>query len=160
MSNDEKYGLTFNFSLAMDGEDISMGVHVTDSTGIDISSEVETDDMEEGFYALVEETLIGIVNQKMAQEEETEENADKEDLQEVINSLEADNALLEARVEDLQNKLKNAKEDQGKTPYWINPDFKTPIITCDSSAKSNLRYKNEDMTAIESDLIKLFKAFM
>ena len=127
MSN-EKYGLNFNYSLAADGDDIHMGVHVTDSNGVVVSSEVETQDIEEGFRTLVDKTFAGIFNHSADQQEEEDVDLDAmiaalehdnmilenriKDLQEKNNSYVADNALLEKRLEDLEKKLKPVKDNK------------------------------------------------
>lgn len=155
MSN-ENYGLNFNYSLATDGDDIRMGVHVTDSNGVNVSSEVETQDIEEGFRTLVDKILSGIFNHSADQQEEEDVDLDAmiaalehdnmilenrvKDLQKKIISYTANNTLLEKRLEDLQNKLNPTK------------DQKEPNIS--------VRCKTEARSGLDLELMHLLKFFM
>ena len=102
------YGLNFNASFTRDDDGMSLGAHITDSEGIDISASGTSD----SYSDLVEAVTSEIVEQfKDAQmQHELEDTTTSGDLQENIQRLKDENTQLKERIEQLQRQLDLRKE--------------------------------------------------
>lgn len=86
------YGAEINMSYVSDADGYHLGVHMTDSEGLDISSEVEGDNLLSVLYAAMEE-----INTEMHKTTEQDER------QKEIQQLRADIGNLQQRLDSLLN---------------------------------------------------------
>lgn len=129
MSKLKNYGMDINLSLAINNEtDYEIGVHLTDSTGIDLDSRAASDSIQNCLDAIMGELIEGYVSQTI--EKSAAQAPQPQSLEDEIKSLKADKALLEARLKDQQGKI-----DQLKTRQAEDYSFKVP-------AGHPIRYKD------------------
>lgn len=137
MSKLENYGMNVNFSLAINNEtEYEIGVHITDSNGIDLDSKASSDNMEDCLNAIVDEILEEYISQAMEKAFEKEPQ-EEPNLEQEVKSLKTDNALLEARIKDLQEKLMSQKVNQQDSN--LKPPYK---VTCNNTITSEDLYKD------------------
>lgn len=139
----DRYGMDVNFSLVVNNDnDYSIGMRLTDSDGIDASSEVNTDDLNEGINAVCSEIVKDFVNQKKQKVSDKKfENQELLDeinrLNQEISRLKVDNQVLEKRISDSINS-NYSKENSNK------------------EVKSDYCYMSDDDLSAIFDLFKIF----
>lgn len=143
------YGLNANVSIVKNDGDYEIGVHVTDSKGLDCSSHVLTDDPVEGITSLLNEVKEDIVNQSTASEEEFDDDGGYSEeeyieyLEKELESLEIDNQILEKRLQDLMDKQSTGKEKKVAKSDKVNKTYRNMLsIENDiiNQMLSNLKY--------------------
>lgn len=92
---DEKYGAEINIGFVHDEEGIHLGIHITDSEGLDVNSEASGESIEDVVVTAVAEIVDEIDNAVVEKEPE-------EDLDEIA-SIRMDLAALQARLDSYLN---------------------------------------------------------
>lgn len=86
------YGAEINMSYVTGEDGYHLGVHMTDSEGLDVSSEVEGDDLISVLYAAMQEIYSGMHNATQQSERDKE-----------IQQLRADIGNIQQRLDNLLN---------------------------------------------------------
>lgn len=107
------YGLTCNLSYTNNDGMLELGAHITDSEGLDVSAQAESDDATKLVDSLCADIMTGILEQ--SKEDEVEEEVDE------IQRLKDENERLRARIEQLQNKTKETKSTNSVPKLTVDP---------------------------------------
>lgn len=105
------YGLTCNLSYTNNDGMLELGAHITDSEGLDVSAQAESDDATKLVDSLCADIMAGILEQ--SKEDEPEEVDE-------IQRLKDENERLRARIEQLQNKTKETKSTDSAPKVSVN----------------------------------------
>lgn len=100
------YGFSANFSYTQDDKGVSVGAHVKDSAGLDVSAEHQGKNITESVNALFSELYDKVIDVK--KKIEKEKTPDQR-----IKDLEEKNSRLEHRIQSL---MKQLEEPNKKTP--------------------------------------------
>lgn len=145
------YGVNFNASYVMNGDDIELGIHATDSDGVDVSTKVNGDNINDVVAAAMEDIMNGVQEQK----------AKKINAVDDVTRLKEQNARLQARVEQLQKELDVKKVSQTATPVKSSKDTfeKKPIREIDTEIYERAKDKTDKMMDNIDDILRdLFAA--
>ncbi len=124
------YGVTCNISYTNNDDVLELGVHLTDSEGLDVSTQAESDDVTSLIDSVCADLMAGIIEQSTDEPEEVDE----------IQRLKDENERLQAQIEQLQNKTKETKSTDS-----------TPKVTVSPKSKGTLEEVMEKMEKILSD---------
>lgn len=95
----EPYGVTLNASYVYGDEDVhSLGIHITDSEGMDINTSVEGDDIDDVVYSALEELYEEITEFYQKDSTELEDEITRK-----VQELQADSGNLYQRLDALLN---------------------------------------------------------
>lgn len=108
------YGVTCNISYTNNDDVMELGVHLTDSEGLDISAQSESEDVTKLVDSVCADLMAGIVEQSSDEPEEVDE----------IQRLKDENERLRARIEQLQNKTKETKSTESVPKLAVDPKLK------------------------------------
>ena len=114
------YGVNFNASYVMNGDDIELGIHAKDSDGVEVSTKVNGDSIDDVLAAAMEDIINGVQEQR----------DEKDDAADDVSRLKEQNARLQARVEQLQKELNvknSSKADTPKTRYAVLDDLQDVV---------------------------------
>ena len=153
------YGVTCNISYTNNDDVMELGVHLTDSEGLDVSAQSESEDVTKLVDSVCADLMAGIVEQSSDEPEEVDE----------IQRLKDENERLRARIEQLQNKTKETKstnsvpklnvaaELKSKEDYSTSVDIEAVMkkldkILADSvSTQKNVQKKTPKVAKVNKD---------
>ncbi len=113
------YGATCNISYTNNDNVLELGVHLTDSEGLDVSAQAESDDVTKLVDSVCADLMAGIVEQSTDEPDEVDE----------IQRLKDENERLRARIEQLQNKTKETKSTDSTPKITVDPKSKEDYST-------------------------------
>ena len=103
-------GMNFNIAVVFDEEsNVSIGMNYNDSTGLEISTQVESDDVAEAVDALMASFIEDYINSAAKQEPEPMSELDQ--LKAEITKLKEENARLEHRLQEQLPKQEPVKKE-------------------------------------------------
>lgn len=113
------YGAQFSMALTNCDGDIEVGANLQNSEGLNVSSEVKTDNFLDAIDTIYQEMLEGIYKFQKEQDCFEDKLEQLEEIDPELFALQVDNKLLEDKVKELEDKVKELDIENKKLRLFL-----------------------------------------